>query len=241
MPCPAIPAFVTSRSPCGSADRNTTGTIQIFRADSRSPCGSADRNSIRASDLATRSGRSPCGSADRNFETGKRIACGGRRSPCGSADRNACPACWCCQLASLPVRERGSKPSNTSAVPLYRVSLPCGSADRNRYISAVRSCWKGRSPCGSADRNVPTKRAARAGLVAPVRERGSNILTEMSAIAADRRSRAGARIETTISACSASIPTRSLPVRERGSKRRLRQHLSQDRQVAPRAGARIET
>ncbi len=77
--------------------------------------------------------RSPSGSADRNSCSGVGSGSLPSRSPSGSADRNVGhPRPSVSIPASLPIRERGSKPATgwLSGNPNHRRS-PSGSADRN--------------------------------------------------------------------------------------------------------------
>ena len=122
------------RSPCGSVDRNCPQGSMAMALRRSLPVrerGSKLMNGSRRSRIAR---RSPCGSVDRNtlsvrvwltvihvapragawIETPRErrwSGCARSRSPCGSVDRNT----WCIVVAltsaaSLPVRERGSKP-----------------------------------------------------------------------------------------------------------------------------------
>ena len=121
------------RSPCGSVDRNRRSVSAWLAATCRSPCGSVDRNCGCIGAHRASSGRSPCGSVDRN-----RLNC----RPCSEP------------MASLPVRERGSK--HRSAEGVVEVVLrrsPCGSVDRNCVLASLDMAASRRSPCGSVDRN----------------------------------------------------------------------------------------
>ena len=121
---------------------------------------------------------------------------------------------------SLPARERGSKPFGTclSAGTLRR--SPRGSADRNDLLTPGRLIVRRRSPRGSADRNRQLgSRCARRAVSLPARERGS---------------------KPSITTCR-PLRRGSLPARERGSKPQPASGRRQRNDVAPRAGARIET
>ena len=190
------------RSPCGSVDRNWFTDARMSLVTGRSPCGSVDRNQpLQAAD-ASGAGRSPCGSVDRNnaaLPTTARVPC---RSPCGSVDRNMpsrAPSCG--PQASLPVRERGSKPAHGRGKARRGGVAPragawietvCGASTSEEIVVAPRAgAWIETSMSES-----PHKREIGESL--PVRERGS----KHGASGKRRRSLA------------------SLPVRERGSKLR---------------------
>ena len=99
---------------------------------------------------------------------------------------------------------------------------------------------RSRSPCGSVDRNSITSRLSRP-TVAP--RAGAWIETSTARVCSRRREslpvreRGSKLLESGHGACC----RQSLPVRERGSKRPLRALCPKPSQVAPRAGAWIET
>ncbi len=187
------------------------------------------------------------------------------RSPSGSADRNVAsmlppPA----PGASLPIRERGSKPHRhrqrlrpaiVAPHPGARIETgteagaglaacsrsPSGSADRNDDVVVGSRGQIGRSPSGSADRNLVTALDNRLLGVAP--HPGARIETPMRCATRPSRRVAphpGARIETHWR-CAGSRRSQSLPIRERGSKQRPHARPLRNWVVAPHPGARIET
>src|SRR5271166_1128098 len=211
----------------------------------RSPRGSADRNAVERGEAIGRAAVAPRAGA--RIETGCNASGHPgpwRRSPRGSADRNSAVTCRrCLARMSLPARERGSKRRSWPDVHLIEGVAPRAGA------------------------RIETMRVAHPSPVAKVAPRaGARIEThlrrpELSAILVAPR--AGARIETgspgqpcsrragrsprgsadrnhSVARAFQSVH-RSLPARERGSKRR-RPRLGVRRfGVAPRAGARIET
>ena len=98
---------------------------------------------------------------------------------------------------------------------------PCGSVDRNVGLAGGRVVPAGRSPCGSVDRNstatrVPGFRDGRSPCGSVDRNRFSIAVVPRTSVAP----RAGAWIETAEPSPPA-VARQSLPVRERGSKRRV--------------------
>ncbi len=167
------------------------------------------------------------------------------RSPSGSADRN-----------DYITEKNGHK--DVAPHPGARIETA-----KSARPAPVVSC---RSPSGSADRNWPTPRGRFRGRTSlPIRERGSKPdrslpMTgdhprrspsgsadrnwDLQLITAKEETVAphpGARIETPSE--PPPDPTRrlSLPIRERGSKQRVREDVIREGRVAPHPGARIET
>ena len=163
-------------------------------------------------------------------------------SPRGSADRNT--ILEFVTLAS-PVAPRAGARIETIWVLLCDArqrSLPArerGSKHGNRCCS--RSFWGCRSPRGSADRNQSRPGRNRWSEVAPragarIETRQADILEHkhMSLPARERGSKLGF-------GWASDRPRSSLPARERGSKLLEVDVVGDNGEVAPRAGARIET
>ncbi len=254
------------RSPCGSVDRNSQPRSSMTISRGRSPCGSVDRNDPQqaangAAQLSLpvrergskheqdRSAipalrRSPCGSVDRNtiFEyKGLRVPC---RSPCGSVDRNKEVADAIGLTGkSLPVRERGSKLSvNVTRLPSAKGRSPCGSVDRND-TTQIYDCDIFVAPrAGAWIETVLLGLDWSAALVAPRAGAWIETLHGLrGSFMRERRSPCGSVDRNNEQTVHAMPSNWSLPVRERGSKRRHNARFSRCRVVAPRAGAWIET
>ena len=148
--------------------------------------------------LNSASGRSPCGSVDRNNASGRLVSFTG---------------------ASLPVRERGSKPGHEPRAGHVDGRSPCGSVDRNS--DAIRD--RLRDVASLPVRERGSKRHRRGGprgipKSLPVRERGSkHVGADTVPTRGSVAPRAGAWIETRTGP-DQTVPASSLPVRERGSK-----------------------
>ena len=147
----------------------------------RSPCGSVDRN-IREACSACSTNVAPRAGAWIETPSGPRIVVPSScRSPCGSVDRNSAGVADAAdEHWSLPVRERGSKPSHRfrlgrkrgvapragawietgfahGCMPIGAGRSPCGSVDRNSRERTSPCPNAGRSPCGSVDRNLRSR------------------------------------------------------------------------------------
>ena len=153
-------------------------------------------------------------------------ACAERRgrSSCGSADRNTAQRCRRRCRSSVAPRA-GARIETCRMRATMRIDaaslLVRERGSKRRWHRRHAGCDRGRSSCGSADRN--TRLVGVASSIARsllVRERGSKRRIAASVDAGCRR---------------------SLLVRERGSKPSIRAIASTGPQVAPRAGARIET
>ncbi len=143
---------------------------------------------------------------------------------------------------SLPIRERGSKPAAPplAVVPVRR--SPSGSADRNAPVDRAMPSGGRRSPSGSADRNP--KRAGRIPVTASRSPSGSadrNSAPMAGSVSALRRSPSGSADRNLCGVAPVRADVPSLPIRERGSKRRQQIAGVIFRRVAPHPGARIET
>ena len=212
----------TSRSPCGSVDRNVVVLHPYQVAQRRSPCGSVDRNSASAG-----------GEADGCVapRAGAWIETPTHRPPVQTAP-------------SLPVRERGSKHHDVGVRIAMRLVAPrAGAWIETTGSRHPRADAEGRSPCGSVDRNsalyqqrpAPETVAPRAGAWIETKSLGRT--TE----AAASRSPCGSVDRNPRGYPLPEQRQWSLPVRERGSKQRLGPSGLIHRGVAPRAGAWIET
>ena len=145
-----------------------------------------------------------------------------RRSPRGSADRNKIRCMRAATSASsLPARERGSKPARRSWLGSPQESLPARERGSKHRIVVALTAHRGRSPRGSADRNpAASLYEAPVWRSLPARERGSKRSPPVGLrTVARRRSPRGSadRNRSSVTRCGISL------------------------QVAPRAGARIET
>ena len=84
-------------------------------------------------------GRSPCGSVDWNIGGDVEVFFDGGRSPCGSVDWNRIVSpLTIMALLSLPMWERGLKPSRRATNRSATSRSPCGSVDWNQAEVAQR-------------------------------------------------------------------------------------------------------
>ncbi len=229
-----------SRPPCGGADRNNTRLFTHRRVPGRPPCGGADRNTytpfkFSVTYVAPRAGAR----IETMCSSWRSSAC--RRPPCGGADRNRL---W---------RDRSR---NLNRRP------PCGGADRNIDKTARPALAHVAPRAGARIETLQGDGHIHRPQSPPVRGRGSKLPAAYPvrprSASPPVRGRGSKRCHT------ATIRHRktSPPVRGRGSKRVDRglrclhlcrppcggadrnsswRILSRETDVAPRAGARIET
>ncbi len=230
------------RSPCGSADRNLLPCRASWRGQVAPRAGARIETAPEQRSEGHPDRRSPCGSADRNFGCADGDAGdGGGRSPCGSADRNRAPAHKPgAAPGSLPVRERGSKLRALLRIRKQEVAPRAGARIETGHAAGWSTPPAGRSPCGSADRNMAlARRVDPDGGRSPCGSADRNLTTTPAARSASRRSPCGSADRNWQKMAMALKGTPSLPVRERGSKRRWTIRVWPRQEVAPRAGATV--
>ena len=207
------------------------------RAGARIETISIDRH--RSSPLR----RSPRGSADRNrFRRRPRLT-GYRVAPrAGARIETLTVSITPIAAASLPARERGSKHPTRPAAPPEPTVAPRAGARIETAPRCVAGANAGRSPRGSADRNPMFSMTDRQVFWSlPARERGSKHREPWAS--QDRAGSLPARERGSKLQKAERRVVRgwSLPARERGSKQPEQSHVDNLQDVAPRAGARIET
>ncbi len=208
--------------------------------------------------------RSPCGSVDRNQPINPHSALELVAPPAGAWIETPFFGAAEDSGASLPLRERGSKPGNPALFPRRSKSLPL--RERGSKLPIV---WGERAevkvaPPAGAWIETPEAATTRARLVSlPLRERGSKLAVAVAVAVAARRSPCGSVDRNTIEQIEASYEISrspcgsvdrnssegreghcdglSLPLRERGSKHSAIGTQPCGRHVAPPAGAWIET
>ena len=253
------------RVPRGRADRNSAGTVAASICSRRVPRGRADRNAHEVDHVVCRHRRVPRGRADRNkrgsaLRAGIVVAsrAGARIETVATRRRPAISM-------SRPARARGSKLGVGRVGPDGRACrVPRGRADRNEGFCNQAKAQESRVPRGRADRNTgsaPGRRGCR--MSRPARARGSKPDRPRCVSGTERSRPARARGSKPRAVGCGDDGRMSRPARARGSKQfqpgrtcwsgrgrvprgRADRNVdmarpSMEREVASRAGARIET